>query len=176
MEKYFEQILDSDEKVIKAYKPHKGRFFFENLLGFGLIYLVICFIITAGCLANGNMWLVLIPIGIFAILMTLSWLLLMVYYKNNFYAYTNKRIVIRTGIIGVDYKTLDMSMIGIVNVRVGLLDKLLRKNTGSLCFGSVASNAQSICHHFSNIENPYESCKEIKSAIDKYKQKHATKL
>ena len=178
MEKYFEQILDSDEKVIKAYKPHKCKFYFENLLGFALIYLVICvfFVVIIASDPEINALWVLLPIGAFALLMTISWLLLRVYYNNNFYAYTNKRIIIRTGIIGVDYKSLDMSMIGIVNVRVGILDKILRKNTGQLCFGSVASNAQSICHHFSNIENPYESCKEIKSAIDKCKQKHPTKL
>ena len=36
-------------------------------------------------------------------------------YKKTYYIVTNKKIVIRTGIIGIDYKTLDIDFIGSVN-------------------------------------------------------------
>ena len=95
------------------------------------------------------------------------------HYKNVYYAYSNKRIIIRSGIFGVDYKSLDMSMIGAVDVYVSLLDKLLKKNTGSLSFGSAASpvgSANASMYRFNHITLPYETCKEVKSYIDAYKK------
>jgi hypothetical protein len=98
------------------------------------------------------------------------------YYYKLFYAYTNKRVIIRTGIFGVDYKSLDMAMIGAVNVYVSLLDKILQKNTGTLTFGSMASPMMTASgqagsmFRFANIEMPYDLYREIKNAIDEYKE------
>ena len=67
-----------------------------------------------------------------------------------------------------------MSMIGAVNVYVSLIDKILKKDTGSIMFGSTASpigyqSAGSI-YKFNHIKMPYETCKEVKSYIDDYKK------
>ena len=116
---------------------------------------------------------VLIPIGIFILIFACIMIFTALHYKNVYYAYSNKRIIIRSGIFGVDYKSLDMSMIGAVDVYVSLLDKLLKKNTGSLSFGSAASplgSSHSSPYRFNNITLPYEICKEIKSFIDAYKK------
>ena len=85
--------------------------------------------------------------------------------------YTNKKL----HIFGVDFKSLDMSMIGAVNVYVSLIDKLVHKNTGSISFGSTASpigynQSSAAAYKFSHIANPYETYKEIKSFIDEYKK------
>ena len=90
------------------------------------------------------------------------------------YAVTNKRVLIRTGYIGVDYKSLDYSMVGAFTVNVNWIDKLLRKNTGSLSFGSMASpmtNGTVAKFNFTYIDNPYEIYKEIKELIDDSKSK-----
>ena len=96
-----------------------------------------------------------------------------IYYKNLYYAYSNKRIIIRSGIFGVDYRSLDMGMIGAVNVYVSLYDKIIHKNTGSISFGSTASPMVSAkggsSYNFSHIVMPYETCKEIKYYIDEFK-------
>ena len=66
-----------------------------------------------------------------------------------------------------------MSMIGAVDVYVSVIDKILRKNTGSVTYGSMASpmngNTGSL-YRFSHIETPYETCKEIKTAINLFKE------
>ena len=53
--------------------------------------------------------------------------------------------------------------------------KILRKNTGSLCYGSMASpmvNGQGgSAYKFNHIVAPYETCKEIKNAINEFKNK-----
>ena len=175
MEKLFERILDDDEKIEKVLRPNKCKYFFSNLLLWGLTYGL--FLITGliGVLADDyNPIYVLIPIGIWVVMMLFTWLFMAIYYKNLYYAYTNKRIIIRSGIFGVDFKSLDMSMIGAVNVYVSLVDKILRKDTGSIMFGSTASpiggqNAGA-GYRFNHIVAPYETCKEIKTSIDNYKK------
>lgn len=121
-----------------------------------------------------NEWFIALPFAVLLVLYLPVFIFTKIYYNKLYYAYSNKRIIIRTGIIGVDYKSLDLSMIGAVNVYVSLLDKLVGKNTGSITFGSMASpisagNASS--YKFANVNNPYELYKEIKNVIDDYKKK-----
>ena len=119
--------------------------------------------------------LLLVPIGGWVVSMLVVLLIASIYYKNLYYAYSNKRIIIRSGVFGVDFKSLDMSMIGAVNVYVSLIDKILRKNTGTILFGSTASplnygQTSGTCYKFTHIKMPYETCKEVKSYIDEYKK------
>ncbi len=184
MEKLFEHILDDDEKIIKISKPHKGKYYFSNLILWSLSLFMFALIGCFGILFPDEGYEVekiylLIPIGIFVVCMLVIWLLLSIYYKNLYYAYTNKRIIIRSGIFGVDFKSLDMSMIGAVNVYVSFFDKILRKNTGSIMFGSTASpiGGQNVGagYRFNHIVMPYETSKEVKSAIDAYKKQIQSK-
>lgn len=179
MEELFESILDKDEKVEKVFKPHKGKFFVSTFLAWGIMLLMFTLVAVFAVLFPDEEGVidkiyVLIPIGAFVLCMLIVWLFAAIYYKNLYYAYSNKRIIIRSGIFGVDFKSLDMSMIGAVNVYVSLIDKILRKNTGSISFGSTASpigyGQNSSIYKFNHIKQPYETCKEIKSFIDSYKK------
>ena len=46
-------------------------------------------------------------------------------YKNLEYVFTNKRIIVKSGIIGIDFKNIYYSEIQSVNLKVGLIDKML---------------------------------------------------
>lgn len=180
MEELFEKILDKDEKIVKVFKPHKGKFFCSVLLSWGLCLFMFAFIGSLAILFPDEGYevkpiLLLIPIGFWVISELLVLLFSSIYYKNLYYAYSNKRIIIRSGVFGVDFRSLDMSMIGAVNVYVSLLDKIIKKDTGSIMFGSTASpigyQSSGSIYKFNNIQLPYETCKEVKSYIDEYKQK-----
>lgn len=178
MKSKFELILDKDEEIKEVFKPNKLKLYFRSLLWSTLSLLFFCGIAILSILFPDTdefvepLWVIL-PIGIFVVFEALNVLFIALYYKNVFYAYTNKRVIIRTGIFGVDFKSLDMSMIGAIDVYVSLLDKILRKNTGSIRFGSTSSpmSGQGSVFMFANITNPYESYKIIKSFIDEYKTK-----
>ena len=181
MEKLFEKIIDNDEKILKVFKPHKGKFFLSVLVLWALTLSSFLFVGVVAIFAESISWVyVFIPIGIWLFCLLIVYLFALIYYKNLYYAYSNKRLIIRSGIFGVDFKSLDMSMIGAVNVYVSLLDKVLRKDTGSLAFGSTASpmgygqNAGT-GYRFNHIEKPYETCKEVKMFIDNYKKKIPSK-
>ena len=178
MENLFTHILDDDEKIIKVFKPRKAKLFLSSIILNSLWLLFFaCFGIFAILFPEEgftiNKIYVLIPIGLYILILGIIAILTAVHYRNLYYAYSNKRIIIRSGIFGVDYRSLDMSMIGAVNVSVSLLDKILKKNTGSLSFGSTASpvvNSKTSSYNFSHINLPYETCKEVKSYIDAYKK------
>lgn len=180
MEKLFERILDSDEQIIKVFKPNKTKLFLSALLkmiatiSLFVVMGIIAILFPEEGVPVEHIYLV-IPIGIFVFAILLSIILISVYNKNVYYAYTNKRLIIRSGIFGIDFKSLDMGMIGAVDVYVSLLDKLMHKDTGSLSFGSMASpmaNAQNggSGYRFTHVTAPYETYKEIKSAIEEFKK------
>ena len=185
--KIFEPILDKNETIIKVFKPNKTKLFWSSLLAtFFISFFVVLWAVFAIGLGGGfeNSWLIAIIafLGFQAIILLIAIGFTSMYYNKLFYAYSNKRIIIRTGIFGVDYKSLDMSMIGAVNVNVSLLDKMLGKNTGSIKFGSMASpivasgnNGGVNPYHFSNILTPYETYRELKDVIDEYKELKAKK-
>lgn len=180
MEKLFERIIDNDEKIIKIFKPNKTKLFISGILKviFSLFLFVLMGVLAILFPEEGmpveHIYLV-IPIGIFVLAILLSIILISIYYKNVYYAYTNKRLIIRSGIFGIDFKSLDMGMIGAVDVYVSLIDKLLRKDTGTISFGSMASPMMTqqnggSGYRFSHVLAPYETYKEIKSAIEQFKQ------
>ena len=181
------KILDNDEEVKLSYKPNKIRYVLVNIF----VSLLILFIFFAGLFVVGLlgvlddikfsgeggerdllapiMFLVMsAPIFVFCLLTTIGYI---VRYKRTLYVVTNKRLIIRSGFIGVDYKSIELKYIGLVNVRVDFLDKICGGKTGTITFASAAiplltnqSNTnRAFC--FMCVENPYEVYKQVKEYI-----------
>lgn len=176
-EELFSVVLDKNEKVINTFRPKKSRIVFSAL--FTSIFFVLLLspfsISTIIGINDGMIEAMTVVITMFVIFLAVFgfiMLFVMLWEKKTVYAVTNKRVLIRTGFIGVDYKSLDFSMVGAFTVNVNWIDKLINKNTGSLSFGSMASpittNANSR-FNFLYIENPYEIYRQIKELIDEYK-------
>ena len=47
-------------------------------------------------------------------------------YKNLSYAFTDKRIIVRSGVVGIDFKFIYYTDIDSVNVKVGILDRIFK--------------------------------------------------
>ena len=145
-ENLFDNILDDDEQIIKIIKPSKSTYWKAVLLPWcaiplfwpHIIFFMVIFLFT--------------PPFLYARA-----------YKRLFYAYTNKRLIVRSGMIGVDYRSLDYKDVSVSSVDVGLLDK--GSGTGTILFKSPSASIT-----FRYVKNPYELMKEIKeymSNIDK---------
>jgi len=124
----FSDILERGETVIKIYKPNAKRFwrgvrfslfglFFPPIFVFGTLFTVL----TLG-------------IGPFLLLRFTK-----KGFNNTYYCYTNKRLIIRSGAIGIDYKSLEFKGINLTKVAVGFLDK--KHGTGNLFFSSPSAVA-----------------------------------
>lgn len=72
-------------------------------------------------------------------------------YQNTQYVLTSHRILIKTGFVGVDFQSVSYKDIQRVNLKVGVVDKMLK--VGDLYFESANARGQNA---FFDIENPYE--------------------
>ncbi len=69
-------------------------------------------------------------------------------YKNVEYAFTDRRIIVKTGLIGIDFKNLYYTDVVSVNVKVGVVDKMLK--VGDIYIKSKTESAVLL-----DLENPY---------------------
>lgn len=53
-----------------------------------------------------------------------------------FYAITDKRVIIQSGIIGTDFQVVDFDKINNMDVNVGISDKLFGNNSGTISIDS----------------------------------------
>ncbi len=175
----FDGVLDKDEKVIKVIKPNKLKLFISwFMLAFWInVWIAIIGILPMAIETQEPIgWeYYMIPVGIIVLIFILTGIFAQIYYKNNFYAYTNARILIRSGIIGIDFKSLDMRYVGALNVRVGFWDKVLKQETGTITFGSMSSpmaSSKQVGYNFAHVEKPYELYKEMKQIVEEVKNQY----
>ena len=178
----FNEVLNGNEKVLKVYKPNKLKYWLAKTLlfllyaaVFAMVVVSFSFISEKGDQQAENV--VFNPEG-FAISLSVCSVFLIClaiyfvfFYRNLYYCVTSERVLIRRGVFGTDFKTLDMQMIGATNVHVSLLDKIVKRNTGSIVFGSNSAPimGQGSTFVFKDIVDPYNESKEIKSAVDEFK-------
>jgi hypothetical protein len=187
MEEKFSDIIEKDEKIVKVYKPNKKKFWWG--VGFGLffssIWPIILFItalvipgewVTDEATGGNGKIPMLIFSSIWITIALLSLIFVRLYYKNKYYCYTDRRVIVRSGIFGVDYASLEFKSLTATMVQVSLLDKILRTGTGTIKFGSASSQITGgnspyggvgNPYVFRHIEKPYEVMREIKEHINK---------
>jgi hypothetical protein len=95
------------------------------------------------------------------------YILVLLSYRNYAYVITTKRVIITKGVIGKDIKMLDYDKIQNIEVNVGLFDKLLMQNTGTISFftGEYTTTKNGMVPTkdiFESVENPYEVFKQVK--------------
>ena len=144
VDRLFDHILEKDEKVIKIIKPNKKRYMKAPIFPFAIpifwphfIFFMVITLFTAPFFFMRN-------------------------YKNSYYAYTNKRVIVRSGSMGVHYESRYYDQIAETSVEVGILDKSKKNPNCSLVF----KNPPRRTLRFSYVENPYELYDEIKEYIN----------
>lgn len=135
-----DDILNSDEQILWRGKPNRKAYIFGSIFSMmpiALLWLLVdCGIIVAmiatGAFSNMNIGLILGLVAFFAVHLMPVWIWFgniisaTRSYKNLEYAFTNKRIIIKSGFIGIDFKNIYYSEIHSVNLKVGPIDKILK--------------------------------------------------
>ena len=173
----FDNVLDKNEQILRVIKPNKLKLFVYWFLSAFWINVWIAIVgILPFCFEEAIPWeYFLIPVGVIVLVFICTGIFAAIYYKNNYFAYTNSRILIRSGIIGIDFKSLDMRYVGALNVKVGFVDKVLKQETGTITFGSMSSpmaTSKAVGYNFSHVEKPYELYKEMKQIVEEVKEKY----
>ncbi len=170
MVREIDKVLNVDEKIFwegkPLFKPFVITAFFLGAF-IGLFFLGL--VIFAGFHSLG-ITILLLPhfwIGLLLIIgpPLYRWLV----YKHTWYAITDKRAIIQTGVVGRDFKTVDHDQITNAEVNVGFWDRIF--GSGSVLIYTAGGAWASTYGRrgttvsppsFSNIPNPYDVFKLLK--------------
>ncbi len=155
-EKYLRQfpkeLLSSSEEILIVYKPWLGGF---------LIKPIILFIIGLLSLSIG--------IGVILILISLIWMVVnYLKWRATLYAITNKRIIVKKGIIGINYEDARIDKIQNIFLSQGIIGRLL--NYGDIGFSTAGVMGLPIIE-FKSCKSPKLVLKNANEIIARLKEK-----
>ena len=168
--KNIEDVIGSDEQILWSGKPKKRAFLinaFTKMLPIALIWLLFDGAFIG--LMIGTMDEIPASVKIFMAVFFLLhlmpvWIWLSNVMKSNRkhenleYAFTNKRIIIKSGIIGIDFKNIYYSEIDSVNLRVGLVDRI--EKVGDIYIKSIGG-----ANVLYDLENPYSLTEKLQKIV-----------
>lgn len=168
--KNIEDVIGSDEQILWSGKPKKRAFLinaFTKMLPIALIWLFFDGAFIG--LMIGTMDEIPAPVKIFMVVFFLFHLMPVWIWLSNVltanrqhenleYAFTNKRIIIKSGIIGIDFKNIYYSEIDSVNLRVGLVDRI--EKVGDIYIKSIGG-----ANVLYDLENPYSLTEKLQKIV-----------
>lgn len=168
----FDSVKDSDEDILWTGKPKFIPYIFSGLgtglvtLAFGIVWVLVNLNIKPDNVDNGSGWNYFWLFGLIPLVQGLYVLLnRLLSFSNTAYAYSNKRVMMRTGFIGTDFKTIDYDKISDIEVTVNIIERIY--NVGSIRFFSGRTktdegNTTKLYDVWYSIEKPYEVFKMVK--------------
>lgn len=168
--------LIEGESLIWSAKPKKSAYIINKILvmmPIALIWLLFdSFIIVTMFKSGeiGQMLMVVIPFFLLHLMPVWIWLGNILTaskrWENTKYYITDRRIIIQNGLIGTDYQTIYYKDIKNVNLRVGVIDKLLGVGDIYLDLGyNYSSKNSAVINAFLDIENPYEIYPKLQKIV-----------
>lgn len=168
-----DDVVDDNEKVLWRDKPNAASYVLAamvKMLPIALVWLIFdgtfIYIMAMG-MSNGDIPLTILwfIVPFFLLHLTPVWLWIGKTVKaarevrNLEYAITDKRIIIRSGMIGIDFKFINYTEIDSVNVKVGIIDRIFK-------VGDIYINSSVNSGVLWDVANPYQ----IGNALQKVTQ------
>jgi len=175
-----DDILQDNETVLYRTQPKKSAYIWSavlKMLPMSILWLlvdcgfiVIMFVTNDGfsSMADGIIAVICI---FFAFHLTPVWIWLggiikaALEYKNIDYAFTDKRIIIRNGIFGIDFKSILYSEIDSIDVKVGAIDRILKVGDLYIKHAAQTSVVYDIHHPYGILTKLQKVTLDIKSDI-----------
>jgi membrane protein YdbS with pleckstrin-like domain len=165
----FDSVKDDDEEILWVDKPKFIPYAITGLAaGFGIVifvaisYLMIKNTTDNNGVSGNSFWLfTLIPVVFFL----WSFLQKLFSYSNTSYAFTSKRVMVRTGFVGTDFKSIDYDKISDIEVTVNAIERAF--NVGTIRFFSGRTQIDDgvttkLYDRWEAIPNVYEIFKKVK--------------
>lgn len=163
----FEAVRDRDEEILWAGKPNFAAFILRGVpfLIFGLIWGAIDYFGFLRAMPN-NMAGFAIPFFLLHLLPCWAGILnmvrLLLVHGNTCYAFSNKRLMMRSGFWGTDFKVIDYDRISDIEVNVNPIENMLGVGTVQAFSGRTTGRGGRIYDSFIGITDPYGVFKRIK--------------
>jgi membrane protein YdbS with pleckstrin-like domain len=173
----FDSIKDNDEEILWSDKPNFTPYLFSGIkeiifmFAFGLIWILFYYNLLPGEIGNNQIIKDFAIFGLIPVIQALYFILKrLLSYSNTAYGYSNKRVMMRTGFIGTDFKTIDYDKISDIEVTVNIIERIF--NVGTIRFFSGRTKTDDdvtskLYDNWISISNPYEVFKMLKqTSID----------
>jgi len=163
----FEAVRDRDEEILWVGKPNFTAFIIRGIpfLILGLVWGAIDYF---GFIRNMGTGMASFAIPFFMLHLFPFWasilnmIRLFLVHGNTCYAFSNKRLMMRSGFWGTDFKVIDYDKISDIEVNVNPIENALGVGTIQAFSGRSNNHGGRIYDKFIGIENPYEIFKRIK--------------
>ena len=170
---FFSTIKDHDENLIWQDSPEFWPFIISGLpfliggLLWGLFDLFFLMAVQSGDGAGSSDRF---PLGLFFLVHSMPcWLgignqiRLFLVYPNTAYAITNKRVLIRGGFWGTDFRSIDHDRIADMSVNVNPIDTFFGSGTININTGTTTSNGRISYDKIKSVKNPYDVFRQLKT-------------
>lgn len=171
-----EDLLTGDEQLLWKGKPKKSAYIMNAI--FKMLPIAILWLIFdgtfIGCMIGFNVfeelpfYFIIIFVVFFLVHLTPFWIWLANIitankrHENLEYAFTNKRIIIRSGLIGIDVKNIYYADVENINLKVGVIDKWLK-------VGDIYITSKNQADVLWDIESPYDATKKLQEITNDIK-------
>ena len=167
-----EDLITADEQILWRGKPKKSAFLWGSIckmMPLALVWLLFDGAFLAIMITN-NIFAEMPPVFIVALCVFFAFHLLPVWlwlknvltanhaHKNLEYAVTQKRVLIRSGIIGIDVQSIYYADIESVNLKVGIIDRILK-------VGDIYLTGKVKAQVLWDIENPYDTVRFLQEVV-----------
>lgn len=171
-----ERMLMPDESIIWRGTPKKSAYVINasmKMAPIAIIWLLfdgtfIFSFFSAGQMARGMM-LMIIPFFFLHLMPVWIWLFNVLTaskrWKNTEYAVTNKRVLIRNGLVGYQYESIYYTDIANVSLRVGMIDKMLGVGDIHLLTRGIGVNGSKTSPVILDIEDPQRVFSMVQSTV-----------
>lgn len=160
-----DDVLTDGEKILWRGKPNKTSYIWAavlKMMPFALLWLaidggIIAMMLTSDETPTEMLWFI---IPFFAIHLAPVWIWIgsivkaVAEIKNIEYAITDRRVIVRSGMVGIDFKFINHTEIDSVNVKVSFVDKLCK-------VGDVYINSTSNSAVLFDLTDPYYVAKNL---------------
>lgn len=168
----FQGVLDSDEHLLWSGRPTPVPFFLTGVpfLIIGLIWGALDFGLIRGMMSGGfsagpGAWF---AVPFFLLHLAPLWLgvgnilRLLLVFNNTHYGFTSKRVMLRGGFWGTDFKSIDYDGIQEMEVTVNPIENMLGVGSVRFFTGRTGRKGAPIYDRFIGIAHPYEVYRQLK--------------
>jgi hypothetical protein len=170
----FESIRGTNERILWTARPVfvpflvSGAFAGSMSILFGVTWVLTSRSVgSADGLAGGWGWFWLF--GLLPLVQgTWAFVGRMLAYSNTRYAYSDRRVMMRSGFFGTDFKTIDYDKISDLEVTVNLVERLYNVGTIRFYSGRTQDNDGSVTRlydYWHSVPNPYEVFRQVKEVM-----------
>jgi len=166
----FESIKDDNEEILWTDKPKFIPYAITALgLGMGVIVFIGIYYVMTKEISNNSgsanafsFWVAGLPVIFFL----WSFCVKILSYGNTSYAFSNKRVMVRTGFLTTGFKIIDYDKISDIQVTVNLVERAFNVGTIKFFSGRTDSNdgiTTKLYDRWEAIAHPYDIFKQLKN-------------